>query len=295
MCRDKNLGYVSTFQGMAPGFCLVGEKRIKPILAKWAQKTHPTRVIDNIPLSFDAPQEEEFAVANMSPHSSLHTFTLPGEASHFFERYALFCGLSDQDFVEWTETYLTVLRKATLRAGGKRLILKNPANSGRIKTLLELFPDAKFVHIYRNPYDVFLSTRWVYRTVLPRSQVQEISQDQVDAYVLKFYVQLMQSFLADKAFIPAGNLVEIRFEDLEVAPLDQLRRLYEELSLPGFAEAEPAFRAYVASIADYQKNSYKLIDDVIAKVNQHWKFAFEEWDYAAHEPSPSIQPAELRE
>ena len=203
--------------------------------------------------------------------------------------------LSDQDLAEWTDTYLTILRKATLRTGGRRLVLKNPANSGRIRTLLELFPDAKFIHIHRNPYDVFLSTRWVYRTILPRSQVQETRQDQVDAYILRFYAQLVQSFLEDKALIPAGNLVEVRFEDLEVAPLDQLRRVYEGLSLPGFAEAEPAFRAYLTSVAGYQKNRYELTDDAITKVNRHWKFAFDEWDYAALEPSSSFQPAELGE
>lgn len=280
MCQDRNLGYVSTFQGLAPGFCLVGEKGIKPIVAKWAQKTHPTRVIDNIPLLLDAPQEEEFAVANASPHSWLHVFTLPCEASDFFERYVLFRGLSAQALAGWTDTYLMVLRKATLRAGGKRLVLKNPANSGRIRALLELFPDAKFVHIYRNPYDVLLSTRWLYRTVLPRSQLQEVSRDQIEAYILRFYVQLMQTFLADRALIPAGNLVEVRFEDLEVAPLAQLRRVYEGLGLPGYAEADPAFRAYLASVADYQKNRYELTGDVVAKVNRHWKFAFDEWDYA---------------
>ena len=111
----------------------------------------------------------------------------------------------------------------------------------------------------------------------------------MDACVLRFYVQLMQSFLEDRALIPAENLVEVRFEDLEVAPLDQLRRVYEGLGLPGFAEAEPAFRAYLTSIAGYQKNRYELTDEVIAKVNRHWKFAFDEWGYARLEPSSSSQ------
>jgi hypothetical protein len=289
ICQDGNLGFVSTFQGIAPGFCLVGEKRIKPLLAKWAEKTHHTRLIDNIPLCFDAPQEEEFALANLSPHSSLHLFTLPAQAQRFFARYALFDGLSEEALQTWAEMYLGVLRKASLRADGKRLVLKNPANSGRIQMLLALFPDARFIHIYRNPYDVFLSTRWVYQTVLPRSQVQEISAEQVDALVLGFYAQLMQIFLADSALIPEGNLVEVRFEDLEVAPLAQLRQVYEGLRLPGYAEAEPGFRAHIASTANYEKNEYELTDEVIAQVNEHWQFAFDEWGYDRLEPSPTYR------
>jgi hypothetical protein len=190
---------------------------------------------------------------------------------------------------------LAVLRKATLRTGGKRLVLKNPANSGRIRKLLKLFPDAKFVHLYRNPYDVFLSTWWAYRAVVPRSQVQEISSVQVEAHVLRFYAQLLRHYLADRALIPTRNLVEVKFEDLEVAPLVQLRHVYDGLGLPGFAQAEPAFRAYLASTAGYQKNQYELTDEVIAKVNRHWQFAFAEWGYPFLEPSSSYRTEEQRE
>jgi hypothetical protein len=279
ICQDNRFGYVSTFQGIAPGFCLAGERAIKPLLATWARKTHPTRLIDSIPLLFDAPQEEEFALANLSPHSFLHSFTFPRQASYYFERYALFRGLSDSALAEWSETYLAVLRKASFRTGGKRQVLKNPANSGRIRVLLDLFPDAKFIHTYRNPYDVFLSTQWTYRTVVPRSQVQEIDMEQIETYILRFYVQLMEKLLVDKALIPAGNLVEIRFEDLEAAPLVQMRQVYESLGLPEFAQAEPAMRAYLASIAGYRKNGLELDDQAIAKVNRHWQFAFNEWGY----------------
>jgi hypothetical protein len=191
----------------------------------------------------------------------------------------LFQGLSEKNLSEWRRVYLTVLRKSTYHSGGKRLVLKAPANSGRIPALLALFPDARFVHICRDPYQVFLSMQWVYQTVLPRAQVQKIDPDRVDAYIFKFYTMLMQKFLAEKELIPAANLVEVRFEDLEAEPLEQVRRIYERLDLPGFAQAEPAIQAYLASIAGYRKNEYQLTNEIIAKVNQHWGFAFEAWGY----------------
>ena len=284
MCQDETLGYLSTFQAFAPGMGLVGEKTIKPPLAMIARRLHPTREIDNIPLSFDAPEEEDLAIANLSPYSFLHLYTFPRQAPHFFEKFALFNDLPERTLAEWKEIYLTVLRKVTLKSGRKRLIIKNCADSGRIGALLDLFPDAKFIHIYRNPYNVFRSTVFLYKTVLPRSQVQEISPDRVEAYILRFYTLLMQKFLAQKTLIPPGNLVEVRFEDLEEAPLDQLRRIYESLGLPGFAEAEPAFRAYIDSVTGYLKNEYAVTDDVIEKVNQHWRFAIDAWGYKALEP-----------
>jgi hypothetical protein len=290
MCRDENLGYLSTFQASAPGMGLVGEKTIKPPLAMIARRLHPTREIDNIPLSFDAPEEQDLAIANLSPYSFLHLYTFPRQAPYFFERFALFNDLPEGILSEWKEIYLTVLRKATLKSGGKRLVVKNCADSGRIEKLLDMFPDAKFIHIYRNPYNVFRSTLFLYKTVLPWFQVQDISPDKVEAYILRFYTLLMQKFLATKALIPAGNLVEVRFEDLEMAPLDQLRNVYEGLGLSGFSEAESAVRAYVGSIAGYEKNEYQVTDDIIEKVNRHWQFAFDAWGYTPLEPRSVQEP-----
>ncbi|MEE8469825.1 MAG: sulfotransferase [Dehalococcoidia bacterium] len=285
LCQDRNHGYVSTFQAFAPGLCLFGEKTIKRPFDKIARKLHPTREIDNIPLSMDNPEEEDLAIANMSPYSYLHLYTFPRRAAYFFEKYiTFFDDLPESTLAEWTEIYLTIMRKASLTTGGRRLVIKNCADSARIKTLLDLFPDAKFIHIYRNPYNVFRSTVFLHNTVLPRAQLQEISQDEIEANILRFYTQLMQRFLAHKALIPAGNLVEVKYEDLEEAPLVQLRRVYDTLNLPGFAEAEPAFRAYLDSIAGYEKNPQQIDDSVITKVNQHWQFALDEWGYDRLEP-----------
>jgi len=288
MCQDKNLGYVSTFQAMAPGFCMVGDKRIKPALATLAHKRYPTRLIDNIPLTFDAPQEDEFALATMSPYSFVHSFTFPKQAASFFARYVLFDGLSEAVRAKWIRTYLAILRKATLRNGGHRLVTKNCGHSARIRTLLDLFPDAKFIFIHRNPYEVFLSTVHTHKTVIPRSQLQNTDPERIEARVLEFFTQLMQRYLADRSLIPAGNLVEIRYEDLEASPLNQLRSVYEALGLPGYDDAEQDFRLYIDSVSDYKKNAYEMNDDIVAKVNEHWQVAFDEWGYERLEGSPRV-------
>jgi hypothetical protein len=285
LCQDPNLGFVSTYQTLAPGFFLAGQGVIKKLVAYWLEKGHPTRLIDDVPLRIDAPQEEEFAMANVTPYSFLHVFSFPRQAADLFARTTLFQGISPDALAEWSACYLEILRKATLHADNKRLILKNCADTGRIRVLLELFPDAKFIYIYRNPYDLFLSNRRLWEVVLSRSQLQDIDPAEVDRSILQFYPQLMQQYLADRALIPAGNLVEVCFEELEADPLAEARRIYAALGLPGFADAEPAFRAYVASIADYKKNDYHLTVDVIDQVNQHWSFAFDPWGYQRLDPA----------
>jgi hypothetical protein len=261
---------------------------IKKPLEVMATKLHPTREIDNIPLSMDNPEEEDLAMACMSPYSYLHMYTFPRKARYFFETYITnFHDLPESTIARWKDKYLTMLRKATLAAGGKRLVIKNCADSARIKTLLELFPDAKFIHICRNPYDVFRSTKFLYNAVLARSQLQEISQAEIEDWVSRFYSQLMQKLLNDKALIPAGNLVELKYEDLETSPVDELRKIYEKLSLPRFEDAETAFRAYLESITGYKKNPQKIDDNIIIKVNENWQFALDALGYERREAGSS--------
>jgi hypothetical protein len=275
------------WQAFAPGLCLIDERLLKNPFNKIAKKMHPTREIDNIPLSMDNPEEEDLAIANMSPYSYLHMYSYPRRATYFFETYITYFGnLPKSTIDKWKKVYLLILRKATLKAGGKRLVIKNCADSARIKALLELFPDAKFIHIYRNPYNIFRSTQHLHKMVMERAQLQEVGQNEHANWVLLFYAQLMRKLLADKSLIPAGNLVEVKYEDLDKEPLAQLRKVYETLGLPGFAEAEPAFRAYLDSISGYQKLAHKTLDDdAITKINRNWQFAFDALGYKRIEPA----------
>jgi omega-hydroxy-beta-dihydromenaquinone-9 sulfotransferase len=285
LSRDPAVGFLSTFQAMAPGFCLSGDRRIKPLLARQAAKRYPTRLIDNVPLAFDAPQEDEFALASMSPYSFLHGFTFPRRAQWFFNRYVLFRELSNETLAHWCSIYQEILRKAAAKSQRQRLVLKNCAHSGRIKTLLKLFPEAKFIHIHRDPYEVFVSTVHMHRTVLPKAQLQRIAPEEVPSNVLLFYRELMQRLLEDRASIPADQYVEIRFEDLESAPLPQLERIYRKLHLPGFESARPHFEQYIDSVSAYRKNEYHLAGEMIETINRQWAFAFSAWGYTLRDPS----------
>jgi hypothetical protein len=277
LCQDENLIGVSTLQTIAPEMYFIGDKTIKSIAERILP---PTRLMDNMAWSMDSPQEEEFAIANMSPYSFYHHWTFPRKARYYFEKYALFNEVPKKVIAKWKEIYVSILTKAGLHKGGKRLVIKNPTNTGRIKVLLELFPRAKFIHIYRDPYRVYLSTKHLYRRTLPITQLQEISDAETEDNILLFYKELMQRYLADKELIPPENLVEVKFETLEEKPLEELERIYKHLALPGFKEAKPVFQSYLDARADYQKNQYDGLDkDLIAKVNQHWGFAIETWGY----------------
>ena len=276
ICQDQKLAYMSLFQVAAPEFFLLNWKILRQVAAAFIP---PIRPMDNVALSLDGPQEEEFAVANMSPYSFYHQWSFPRNARYYFEKYVLFHNASQECINQWKEIYINILRSATLNAGGKRVVTKNPVNTGRIGILLELFPDAKFIHIYRNPYLVFLSTQHLYNRMLAMFQLQEVSQEEIEANIFFFYKKLMKKFLAEKFLIPRENFIELRFEDVEANPLAEICRVYDSLALPGFKMAEPGFRTYISSQANYLKNTYDLNDEVVAKVNRNWQFTFDAWGY----------------
>jgi hypothetical protein len=223
----------------------------------------------------------EWALANVSPYSFYHYWSFPRTAKHYFEKYALFQDAPENVVTEWKEAYKTLLQSVTFRSGGRRLLLKNPVNTGRIALLLDLFPGAKFIHIYRNPYTVFSSTLHFHKKMLALIYLQEVGESQIETDVLRFYRAIMQKFWTEKALIPAGNLVEVKFEDLEADPLAEVRRIYRTLRLPGFEAAESRFRAYICSQGGYQKNSFPSNDEIIRKVDLHWNFALKAWGYPA--------------
>ena len=285
LCQDQQFGFLSTFQAMVPSFCLSGERILKPFLAQQAARRYPTRLIDNIPLTFDAPQEDEFAMAALSDQSFLHGFTFPRRAGEYFDRYVMFEGLSNAEQSDWVQTYLGMLKKVTLSRRGRRLLSKCCAHSARIPTLLQLFPRARFIHIHRNPYDVFASTLHMHKTVFPRSQLQHVSPERIRANVLTFYERLMKRLFDDWETIPPGQRAIVRFEDLERLPMEQLASIYDALRLPGYPAAEAAFLRYLDAVAGYRKNEYRIDGRTIETVNDRWGFAFDALGYKRRTPS----------
>jgi|GEM_PF-5298004 len=103
--------------------------------------------------------------------------------------------------------------------------------SCRIKVLLELFPEARFVHIRRNPYDVFRSTQHWVRTGTSVWALQRPDHGDLEGRTLRQYREVYDVFFEERGLIPGGHFHEIGFEALEADPIGQVRGIYEALAL----------------------------------------------------------------
>ncbi len=286
LAQDPTYGYVSTYQIMTSTFSLVGQGWLKRLMEKGlTEMGAQTRPMDNVKVDLDSPQEEDAALASSSIQSAIHHLTFPQQRWRLYEKYVLMGAapegerLTARELRRWERAYLRVLQKTTIHNGGKRLLLKSVVNIGRVDHLLRLFPDAKFIHIIRNPYNLYPSLLHLYRELLHLYQLDDYDWSEIESFVTETYPRLMQKYLADRTLIPAGHLAEVRFEDLERDPLGELARLYAELDLPDWENAEPHIAAYLETIADYRKNEFRIEQSIIERVGEKWRFAVEEWNY----------------
>jgi hypothetical protein len=163
---------------------------------------------------------------------------------------------------------------------GKPLILKSPPHTCRIKLLLDMFPDARFIHIHRDPYIVFQSSVHTYTAGLPFGRLQRTNEVDWTERVIRQYKELYDAFFEERGLIAAGHFHEIGFEELEKDPVGEMRKLYEALGLPEFGNAEPTLRTYLHSLRDYRKNTFpELASDVRRRIADDWGRCFEEWGY----------------
>ena len=88
--------------------------------------------------------------------------------------------LGEDEREEFRRTQKKMIDLALRVSGKKQFLSKNPPHTGRVKELLELYPNAKFVYLVRNPYTVYKSTMSFIGNTLKTTQLQAISREALE-------------------------------------------------------------------------------------------------------------------
>ncbi len=276
MCQSGAWGYVPPIATGLP-WDLFG---LASVFRTVLERALPERrFIDNIPVHPDSPQEDEFAIANMSELSFFHGIYFPRAFAENVQRGLFFDGCSTADIRGWQKQFTYFLRKLYLHQGEKPLLIKNPVYTGRLAMLREMYPSAKFIHIHRNPYDVFVSMQNFYKKLLKQFSLQNYDHVDIDETILTVYDRMMRAYERDVAHVSAEQLVELRYDELDAAPLTAVEKCYENLGIQGFAAAKEPFERYLASVASFKKNSFDYSDEAAAKVESRLGYFIEKWGY----------------
>jgi hypothetical protein len=271
---DQNFASPNSYQAMFPWHFLSSEKFGRCIFNFLAPKKRP---MDNMVFRADIPQEDELALAALSLASPYLRLLFPAGADN---RSAGFdpLQLCSDALQSWKSSFAYFAKKLSY-LNDKRLVLKSPPHTGRVRILLDMFPAAQFVHIVRNPYEVYFSTRKLWETTLQLSHLQKVDAAAADESILSSYSELFSLFERDRNLIPSGNLYELKFEDLERSPKTTLQQLYRALRLYGFESFWTRAQAYLESIRGYQKNRYRMDERDRKKVQERWRWTFDHYGY----------------
>lgn len=277
LIRDPRHTFPTTYDCFSPHHCLVTESWLPRLIPWLLPKKRP---MDNVATGWDRPQEDEFALCSLGMRSPYRVWMFPQHGPVDSDWLTLE-GLSESDRTRWIGVLRSFVRTITARRQG-RVVLKSPPHTARVETLLRAFPDARFVHITRDPLVLFPSTVRLWRSLAVTQGLQRPREhyDWIEEEVLTNLVKMYDAFERDRPQIPDGRLTEMRYEDLIEDPKRELRRVYDELDLGAFSEIEPGVDAYLADQKGYKTNRFELPDDVREMVADRWKGYAQRYGYA---------------
>lgn len=275
MVKAGTFGFVNPIATGLPWDMFGIARAFEPLL----ERTIPRdRYIDNIPVTPDAPQEDEIALASMTPVSFYHAIYFPKIFDDQLNRGLFFENCTPRERENRKQAFIHFMRKLAHQQK-RRLLIKNPVYTACPLFLKEVFPDAKFIHIHRNPFEVFLSMRNFYEKLLPVFALQDFSHVNIDETVLATYDRMMRRFEEETADFKAPDFVEIGYDELSGNPLGSLETIYKTLELEGFDEAKPAFQAYLGSVKSYRKNTFKGSPEMAQRVSHRCERFIGKWNY----------------
>ncbi len=278
---DRRHTCADTYACFAPNHFLVSSWFLPRLVGMFMPSQRP---MDNMAAGWSRPQEDEFALCNLGVPSPYLMLAFPNNPPLDSE-YLDFQGLSPEALDRWKRAFVWFLKCLTLR-DPKRIVLKSPPHTCRIKVLLELFPDARFVHITRDPYVIFPSTVNLWKRLSLDQGLQVPIYEGLEEHVFRTFTRMYDAFERDRQLIGPSRFCEIRYEDLVKDPIGQIRTVYDRLELGEFDKALPALEEFVAGQSDYKVNRYEISAETRAEIGRRWRSYIERYGY-------SSEPAEV--
>ena len=263
---DDRFAYPSTYECMAPSHALMTGGWLPGLLGFLLPNRRP---MDDVQLGWEEPQEDEFALCNLGVESPYTAIAFPARLSKDGADLSLTDPATRR---RWQEMLHWFLQSITARQA-KPIVLKSPPHTARIDAIREIYPQAKFVHILRDPFEVYCSTMKLWPALQETQGLQRPAargDERLRAYVLATFERMYDGFAEQRSRIPDDCYAEVRYDELVAAPETTIEGLYDQLSLGDFREVKEKLARFVGSLNDYQPNRHQLSDADRVEVGKRW-------------------------
>lgn len=169
--------------------------------------------------------------------------------AHSFKTYALSGYFRIPSYTEWLKTtshaaaynrYRQVLQLIGYN-NSNQWILKDPMHLAQVDCLMEQFPDACIVNIYREPADAMPSVCSLMYTIASASQTN-LDKKMIGPMIVDDYAWQLDQYLALRENIAPARFLDVQFDDLVANPVQLALDIYKhfdfDVDATGKAELE---------------------------------------------------------
>jgi len=271
---DPNNRCPSTYESLVPNHFLISERWVRRLMAPLMPRKRP---MDNMRVGFDRPQEDEVALCNMGVPSPFLTVAFPNRPLQH-PRYVDFEELTAAERDRWEQALRRFLKQLLYKRPG-RLVLKSPQHTCRVKHLARMFPQARFIHLVRDPFVLFSSTVHFWTSMYEAYGFQKPRLDGIHEFVFETLLAMDARLEEARELLEPGRLVDLRYEDLVQNPVAVIQSLYKSLEWPDFDSVRAALEHYAERSKHYRTNRYECDPLLHAEIARRWAPYFERYGY----------------
>jgi omega-hydroxy-beta-dihydromenaquinone-9 sulfotransferase len=188
-------------------------------------------------------------------------------------------GVDATDLKKWKQElrYFVAMQMYRKQKG---LVLKSPTHTGRLQLLAEMFPSAKFVHITRDPHQLFSSTQRLWATLDEAQGLQIPREENLDEYVFTALERMYRGFERQRLHVEPSRICDIRYEQLISNPVASLRQIYEHLNLGDFERVLPKIEQSMQQRRGHKSNRHELPSETKSEIGRRWADYCQRYGYS---------------
>tara|TARA_Y200000002_G_scaffold85745_1_gene68256 strand:+ start:414 stop:1532 length:1119 start_codon:yes stop_codon:yes gene_type:complete len=137
----------------------------------------------------------------------------------------------------------------------KRWLLKDPSHIGHLPEILQAYPNAKFIHIHRDPTESVASFCSLTKNVRLAFS-KKVNTDDIGNTVIDFWNHNLRKGMDYRKNLLNDQIVDVTYEDFISSPLNQIKSIYMQLGFDMTIETENNIENYLYEDQKKTKSSH---------------------------------------
>ena len=151
-----------------------------------------------------------------------------------------------QDLLPAYRYHQRFLQHLQHRRSAQRWVLKAPVHMFALPTLLSVYPDARFVHVHRDPLEAIASVSSMI-AILRGVFSDAVSPMQIGRDALQYWSETMAAFMQERERLSPERICDVTYRDIRRDPIAAVRDVYKHFNWPFLPETEQRMRGVLAN------------------------------------------------